>query len=159
MCVTVQYHREFHLPGETLAIKQELVSLEEYIDFLKRTDLGSQYPAEDFAHRIADLVRNVQISLIARDRASRVVGACFGLTDFSYWLLITDLGVDRSYVRSGLGRELMRVAHDLSGGERKIILLTYANELAVPFYEKIGMSHAESVMVKDAVDWTSFTVE
>ena len=29
-------------------IKEERISAEEYIEFLKRTDLGSQYPRERF---------------------------------------------------------------------------------------------------------------
>lgn len=159
MPVTVQYHREFHLKGETLSIRQEYLEPEAYVEFLGRTDLGSQYPAEDFEHRVGDLVQNVQISLVARDKGHRIVGVCFGLTDFAYWLLVTDLGVDRSYMRSGLGRELVRVAHDLSGGERKIILFAYANEGAKGFYGRIGMTKAEDMMERNAVDWTPFTVE
>lgn len=159
MPVTVQYHRDFHLEREILSIRQERLSPEAYIEFLRRTDLGSQYPAEDFSHRVGDLVQNVQISLVARDKAQKIVGVCFGLTDFAYWLLVTDLGVDRAYARSGLGRELMRVAHDLAGGERKIIQFAYANEAAKGFYERIGMSKSEDMMEKNAVDWTPFTVE
>ena len=31
-----------------MTIKEERLTAEEYIDFLKRTDLGSQYPKERF---------------------------------------------------------------------------------------------------------------
>ena len=34
-------------------IREEHLSAYEYIDFLKRTDLGSQYPKERFEERIA----------------------------------------------------------------------------------------------------------
>ena len=34
---------------EKVEIKEERITAEEYIDFLKRTDLGSQYPKERFA--------------------------------------------------------------------------------------------------------------
>ena len=30
-----------------ITIREERISAEEYIDFLKRTDLGSQYPIDD----------------------------------------------------------------------------------------------------------------
>jgi hypothetical protein len=33
---------------ESINIKEERLSSSEYIDFLKRTDLGSQYPKERF---------------------------------------------------------------------------------------------------------------
>lgn len=34
--------------NKKISILQERISAEEYIDFLKRTDLGSQYPKERF---------------------------------------------------------------------------------------------------------------
>ena len=94
-----------------ITIKEERISAEEYIDFLKRTDLGSQYPKERFYERIPKLVKNVSISLVARNKDGLAVGILFGLTDFSYWLYITDLGVDRNYERQGIGRALMKKAH------------------------------------------------
>ena len=58
--------------GNSVIIKEERLSSEEYIDFLKRTDLGSQYPKERFEERIKKLVDNVSVSLVAR-----VVGMLF----------------------------------------------------------------------------------
>lgn len=52
-----------------IQIKEERISSAEYIDFLKRTNLGSQYPQERFESRIAKLVTNVSISLVARNIA------------------------------------------------------------------------------------------
>ena len=39
-----------------ITIKEERISAEEYTEFLKRTDLGSQYPKERFYERIPKLV-------------------------------------------------------------------------------------------------------
>ncbi len=141
-----------------IIFREERITPEEYIGFLARTDLGSQYPKERFAQRIATLVRAVPISLTARTAEGLLVGVCFGITDFAYWLFITDLGVDRAYVRRGIGQKLMRMAHDLAGGEKDIILYTCANENAVGFYEKLGMRPAPDTMVLDRIDWTTFTV-
>ena len=77
-----------------IQIKEERISSIEYIEFLKRTDLGSQYPKERFEERMAKLVDHVSISLIARNKDNQIVGALFGLTDYAYWLYITDLGVE-----------------------------------------------------------------
>ena len=38
---------------KNIQIKEERISKIEYIEFLKRTDLGSQYPKERFEERIA----------------------------------------------------------------------------------------------------------
>ena len=129
-----------------IIIREERLTAEEYIDFLKRTDLGSQYPRERFAQRIDKLVNNVSISLTARDRNEKIVGVLFGLTDFAYWLYVTDLGVDRAYTGQGIGTRLMKTAHTLAGGEKDIAVYLIANENAVPFYEKLGMKQADDVM-------------
>ena len=140
-------------------IKEERLTAEEYIDFLKRTDLGSQYPKERFEERIHTLVDKVSISLTARNQANDLIGVCFGITDFAYWLFITDLGVVRECTGQGIGRALVKRALDAAGGEKNIIMYTCANENAVPFYEKIGMTRPNDMMVYDHMEWTSFTVE
>ena len=60
-----------------VTIREERISAEEYIDFLKRTDLGSQYPEERFEERIRKLVENVSVSLVARDENRKAVGVLF----------------------------------------------------------------------------------
>ncbi len=141
-----------------IMIREERVTAEEYIDFLKRTDLGSQYPRERFEERIARLVQTVSISLTARNEQGLLAGVLFGLTDYAYWLYITDLGVDKDYTRRGIGRRLMQAAHQLAGGEKDIAVYLIANENAVPFYEKCGMKKADDVMKYNHIEWTEFTV-
>ena len=140
-------------------IKEERLTPNEYIDFLKKTDLGSQYPKERFKERIAILVSKASISLVARDEAGEIIGVCFGITDFAYWLFITDLGVIRECVGQGVGSALVKKLHELAGGEKDIIMYTCANENAVPFYEKIGMKRPHDMMVYNRIEWTDFTVE
>ena len=142
-----------------ITIREERVTPEEYIDFLKRTDLGSQYPKERFAERIEKLVKNVSVSLTARNEEGLLVGALFGLTDFCYWLYVTDLGVDRDYERQGIATRLMKKAHEIAGGEKDIAVYLVANENAVPFYQKLGMKRADDVMQYNHIEWTDWTVE
>jgi len=72
---------------------------------------------------------------------------------------VTDLGVDRSYERRGIGRRLMETALGIAGGKENIAVYLVANENAVPFYEKLGMEKADDVMTYNHVDWTDFTVQ
>ena len=137
---------------------EERLSKEEYISFLKRTDLGSQYPKERFEERIARLLKNAPISISARNENGLLVGAILGITDFAYWLFVTDLGVDRDYVKKGIGNTLMKKALSRAGGEKDIIVYTCANENAIGFYEKIGMTQADDMMVLNRVEWTPFSV-
>ncbi len=144
---------------EDIIIREEHVSAEEYIDFLKRTDLGSQYPKERFTQRIPKLVKNVPVSLTARNGDGLLIGALFALTDFCYWLFVTDLGIDRDYERQGIATKLMKRAHELAGGEKDIAVYLVANENAVPFYEKLGMKKSDDVMQYNHIEWTEWTVE
>ena len=142
-----------------IAIHRERLTAEEYVDYLKRTDLGSQYPRERFEERIPVLLASASVSLAARNEDGLLVGVLLGLTEFAYWLFVTDLGVDRDYERQGIGRRLMKEAHEAAGGERDIAVYLVANENAIPFYEKLGMERSGDVMQYNHIDWTEFTVE
>lgn len=146
-------------------IREERLTPESYIDFLQHTDLGSQYPKERFRERIAILVEKASISLAARDDAGDLIGVCFGITDFAYWLFITDLGVVREWTGKGVGKALVRELHRIAGaslagsGEANIIMYTCANENATGFYEKLGMVKPNDIYMYNKVEWTDFTVE
>ena len=140
-------------------IQSERLTADAYIAFLKTTDLGSQYPQERFRERIETLVSKVPISLVARDPSGTVIGVVFGITDFAYWLFITDLGVARDWEKRGIGTALLRKAHEAAGGEKDIAMYLVANENAIPFYEKFGMWKTTEVMEYSHIDWTPFTVE
>ena len=105
------------------------------------------------------MAKNVSISLVARDDENKVVGVLFGLTDFCYWLYVRDLGVDRAYEGQGIGKTLMRKAHEIAGGEKDIAVYLITNDDAIPFYEKLGMKLADDVMQYNKIEWTEFTVE
>lgn len=140
-------------------IRRERLSAAEYIDFLKTTDLGSQYPRERFRQRIENLVSTVPISLVARDAENTPVGVLFAITDFAYWMFVTDLGVARDWQKKGIGSALMKAAHEAAGGEKDIAVYLVANSNAIPFYEKLGMEKTDEVMTYNRIDWTGFTVE
>ena len=140
------------------SINEERLTAAEYIAFLKHTDLGSQYPKERFEARIATLVQRASISLVARNENGDIIGVCFGITDFAYWLFITDLGVVREWAGRGVGTALVRKLHALAGGEDNIIMYTCYNENALGFYEKLGMTKPDDVVVLNRIQWTDFTV-
>ncbi len=139
-------------------INEERLTAKDYIEFLKHTDLGSQYPKERFEERIGKLVNTASISLVARNQKDEIIGVGFGITDFAYWLFITDLGIVREFTGHGIGSEIVREMLQIAGGENNIVMYTCANDKAIPFYEKIGMRKADDVMVYDHIEWTSFAV-
>ncbi len=62
----------------------EEISFDEYYEFLKRTDLGSQYPKERFKERLTKTLQNRSIGISARNQDGLLVGVAMALTDFSY---------------------------------------------------------------------------
>ena len=131
----------------------------EYVEFLRRSDLGTEYPRKEFRARIATLLQRADICITARSDSGTLVGVCLGLTDFAYFLFLTDLGVDRKFVRQGIGAALVRMAHEAAGGEADISVITWANRSAAPFYEACGMSRLEWAVGKHATDWELFNVD
>ena len=101
----------------------------------------------------------MSISLTARNAGGELIGVCFAITDFAYWLFITDLGVVRERTGQGIGHALVDRLLEAAGGERNIIMYTCANENAVGFYEKLGMKKPDDVMVYNHAEWTDFVVE
>ena len=135
--------------------------LEIYAHYVRNTAVSFEVTVpslEEFRERIERLVNTVSISLTARNGDGLLVGVLFGLTDFCYWLYVTDLGVDRAYERQGIGSRLMKTAHALAGGEKDVAVYLIANENAVPFYEKLGMKYADDVMQYNHIEWTEWTV-
>ncbi|EEJ4252278.1 GNAT family N-acetyltransferase [Salmonella enterica subsp. enterica serovar 4,[5],12:b:-] len=102
--------------------------------------------------------RNVSVSLVARNENDLIIGVLFGLTDYAYWLYVTDLGVDRHYTGLGIGKQLMKMAHEKAGGEKDVAVYLVANEKTVPFYEKLGMKRTNDVLCHNHTEWTEFTV-
>ncbi len=69
------------------------------------------------------------------------------------------MGIVREYTGKGIGKALVQKLHELAGGTKDIIMYTCVNENAIPFYEKIGMTKPNDVMVYNHIEWTDFTVE
>ena len=138
--------------------QQERLTPDEYLAFLTRCDLNFQYPLEDFLERIETLLKNTTLTLTARNDEGQLIGAAMGLTDFAYYLLVTDLGVDRAYVKQGIGKELLTRIHEAAGGKGRICVFLDAYDDAIGFYQNYGMQHSESLMYYDKAPWTRFTL-
>jgi len=139
--------------------RDESISFEEYYEFLKRTDLGSQYPKERFEERLKRSLKNGSICISARNENGLLVGVALGLTDFAYFLFLTDLGVDRKHTKQGIGSELMKRIQAEAGGEDDITLVTVSNDEAYEFYEKAGLETHECLFWKCCNQWTPHIVE
>lgn len=137
----------------------EKLDYDEYCDFLKRSDLGSQYPSENFEERISKMLKNHSVAITARSDSNLLIGVCIGLTDFSYFLFLTDLGIDRDYEKMGIGKELVERIQRESGGKDDISVIALSNEDAVGFYKKCGYKPDSDLLWKPCGVFTDHLVE
>lgn len=110
------------------------LTAEEFIAILQRSTLGERRPIEDRAC-IEGMVENASLTVTAWDGAT-LIGVARSVTDFCYACYLSDLAVDLSYQRTGVGRAL--VAHTLQqlGPRCKIRLI--AAPAAADYYRKLG---------------------
>jgi hypothetical protein len=81
-----------------------------------------------------------------------------GVTDSAYFLFITDLGVARGYERREIGRALLNRAHRTAGGPANIVMVSWSNTAALPFYAACGLVSQRGLVGREATDWEVFDV-
>ena len=116
---------------------------DEFIDVLVRSTLAERRPIHDLA-TIRAMLRNANLILTARS-GDLLVGVSRALTDFAFCTYLSDLAVDESYQRQGIGRELIRQTHEAAGLHTTLILL--AAPKAQTYYPHIGMTRHDSCWI------------
>ncbi|XGV99534.1 MAG: GNAT family N-acetyltransferase [Leptolyngbya sp. BL-A-14] len=138
--------------------ENEDLSFEEYYDFLRRSDLGGPYPKERFEERIKTLLVRRSVAITARNDTGKLIGIAFGVTDFAYFLFVTDLGVDRAYTHQGVGSELLVRIREAAGGADDITVVTVSHATATGFYAKCGYALGTRLFWKPCKLWSEFKV-
>ena len=75
----------------------------------------------------------------------RLVGVSRAITDYNFCTYLSDLAVDETYQRRGIGRELIRLTHEAAGLKTTLILL--AAPKARDYYPHIGMTRHDSCWI------------
>lgn len=118
----------------------EKISVEQFIDLLHRSTLAARRPLDN-AVRVQRMLDHANLTVTAWD-GNKLVGISRALTDFSYCCYLSDLAVDESYQRSGIGKELVRRTRELAGVETSLILLSAPDAMA--YYPKVGFEKLEN---------------
>jgi ribosomal protein S18 acetylase RimI-like enzyme len=117
------------------------LAVAEFIDVLQRSTLAERRPVDD-ARTMAGMLAHADVIVTARDSGRLLVGVSRAITDFSYCTYLSDLAVDETFQRRGIGRELIRRTHLAAGLKTNLILL--AAPKAETYYPHIGMLHHNS---------------
>jgi ribosomal protein S18 acetylase RimI-like enzyme len=134
-----------------MPIRYELepaLTLEEFVDVLRRSTLVERRPVDE-PETIAGMLAHADIILTARDESGLLVGISRAVSDYHYCTYLSDLAVDVTFQRQGIGRELIRRTHEAAGLKTRLILLSAP--AARTYYPHIGMRQHESCWTIDPI--------
>jgi predicted N-acetyltransferase YhbS len=112
------------------------LDLDAVIELYVDSTLGERRPVSDRS-RMQHMLEHANLVVTAWDGA-RMVGISRSLTDFVYATYLSDLAVRRSYQRTGIGRELVRLTQ---GAAPRAMLILLAAPAAEKYYPHIGFEH------------------
>ena len=111
------------------------LSAHDFRHILLASTLSERRPVDDL-DRLERMLRHADLIITARD-GTRLVGVSRAITDFSYCCYLSDLAVDVTYQRQGIGKRLIDETR-VRAGESATLLLVSA-PAAEAYYPKIGM--------------------
>lgn len=126
---------------ETIFTVEPDLSPDEFVDVLRRSTLAERRPVEDI-DQIEGMLRNANVIIAARRDDGLLIGVSRAITDFHYCTYLSDLAVDRSFQRLGVGRRLIKKTHEIAGLDTSLILLSAP--AARTYYPHIGMTQHDS---------------
>jgi predicted N-acetyltransferase YhbS len=92
------------------------------------------------------MLKHGNLIVTARDQG-HLVGIARSITDFVYCTYLSDLAVDVSYQKQGIGKELIR--HTKLASPQALLILLSAPK-AIDYYPKIGMTlHEHCYILRD----------
>ena len=117
----------------------EDISVEQFVDLLKRTTLGERRPIDD-NECMQGMISNSNLVITAWV-GSDLVGISRSVTDFHFCCYLSDLAVDSAFQKMGIGKQLQIKTQAQLGPKCKILLL--AAPAAKLYYEHIGFTYNE----------------
>lgn len=123
---------------------KEIITSKQFIDLLNRSTLGERRPVDD-VKCIQSMLENADLCITAWD-GEKLISIARSVTDFSFCCYLSDLAVDQSYQKQGIGKELIQLTQKELGPKCKLILLSAP--AAVDYYPKIGFEKHPQCWVK-----------
>ncbi|HWA35747.1 MAG TPA: GNAT family N-acetyltransferase [Cyclobacteriaceae bacterium] len=123
--------------------RDRTISPDQFIDVLKRSTLSERRPVNEPA-RIQKMLDYGNI-LITAWAGELLVGVSRAISDFAFCCYLSDLAVDETYQKKGIGKKLIEETHLVAGKHTTLILL--AAPAAVDYYPKVGMDRMTDCFV------------
>ena len=120
------------------------LDLDLVIALYRASTLGERRPVDD-PERMRAMLEHANLVVTAWD-GERLVGIARSLSDFAYCTYLSDLAVDATYQRQGIGRELIRRTREL-GGRASVLL--FAAPRAVDYYPRLGFGAGSGWVLRE----------
>ncbi len=105
---------------------------------------GIHRPVKDLP-RLQRMLENADVLWTAWDK-DQLVGVARALTDFSYVCYLSDLAVDKSYQKQGIGHNLIENLHSQMGPDVSLVLL--AAPSALEYYPKVNFEKIDNAFLR-----------
>ena len=123
----------------------EPISTEEFISVLRASTLGERRPVEN-GKCIKGMLEQANLTVSAWEMGS-LIGIARSVTDFHYCCYVSDLAVDATHQKQGIGKALLKVTKEHIEPTCMIILLSAP--AAVDYYPRIGFQrHPQAFLLK-----------
>jgi GNAT superfamily N-acetyltransferase len=116
---------------------------DEFIDLLERSTLAERRPVQE-ADTIRGMLKHADVIVSAR-AGGLLIGVSRAITDFHFCTYLSDLAVDETWQRRGIGRELIKRTHVAAGINTTLILL--AAPQAQTYYPHVGLLAHDSCWI------------
>ncbi|MBS4214540.1 MULTISPECIES: GNAT family N-acetyltransferase [Neobacillus] len=114
------------------------ISAEELSTVFKAS--GIKRPVDDLP-RLQRMLDHADITITAWV-GEKLAGVARAITDYNYCCYLSDLAVDKTYQKMGIGKEMVRLLQDQIGDEVTLILL--ASPIAMEYYPRIGFERIDN---------------
>jgi predicted N-acetyltransferase YhbS len=120
------------------------LDVDQVIALYRASTLGARRPVDD-RERMRVMLENANLVITAWE-GERLVGIARSLSDFAYCTYLSDLAVDATHQRGGIGRELIKRTRE-AGGRASVLL--FAAPAAVDYYPRIGFTAGSGWFLKE----------
>lgn len=112
------------------------LTVEDFRSVLERSTLGKRRPVDDWSC-LEQMVQHSNLIVCAKYQG-RLIGVVRALTEFSYCCYISDMAVDQTFQRQGIGKELLRRTKETLGVQCKMIV--FSAPAAQQYYPRRGFT-------------------
>ena len=119
------------------------ISVKQFISLLQTSTLGERRPIHDHTC-LKGMLDNSNLIISAWSN-NKLIGIARSVTDFHYACYLSDLAIDASFQKQGIGKKLQALTQEQLGAQCKIILI--AAPAAHDYYERLGFTNNERCWV------------